>query len=269
VSIAGSVTSYLHVGPTRVRVRTFGEGPPLLLIMGLGANLNMWEPLVPYLPGRHLVMFDFPGTGGSGLSWLPPTMGYNALFLHRHLRKLGYGRLDVLGYSWGGVLAQHLAIQHPRSVRRLILASTNAGLGSQPPPWRVTTRMLTARRYYSRTYFKEAAPIIYGGRYRRDPKLLDAEFRRRVGRPPSPWGYVAQLTAIMSYSSLPALPLVSAPTLVLAGADDPIVGSFNPKLLSRMIRHATLRVVPDAGHLMLLDSPEIVAPIIEDFLVVE
>jgi acyl-CoA synthetase (AMP-forming)/AMP-acid ligase II len=88
----------------------------VVLIMGIGGNLDMWDPLVPHLPGRELVMFDFPGTGNSGKSWLPLTMACNAWFVKKLLRVLGHSRVDVLGYSWGGVLAQHLAIQHPGSV---------------------------------------------------------------------------------------------------------------------------------------------------------
>jgi poly(3-hydroxyalkanoate) depolymerase len=262
----GDDTSFVHIGPIRVRVRVVGHGPPLLMIMGIGGNLDMWEPLVARLPDRQLVMFDFPGTGGSSTSWLPPSMALNAAFTGVLLRKLGYGRVDVLGYSWGGILAQQLAIQHPHRVRRLILAATSVGLGGRPPGLKVTARMLTPRRYYSRAYFTRIAPSIYGGRYRRDQGLVDAEVGRRIGRPPSPLGYASQLTAVMTYSSLPGLPFISAPTLVLAGADDPMISTFNPRLMAKLLRHATLRVIPDAGHLLLVDSPEIAAPLIEDFL---
>jgi pimeloyl-ACP methyl ester carboxylesterase len=266
VEVTASGTSFVRVGPTRVRVRITGQGPPLLLIMGIGGNLGMWDPLVAHLPGRQLVMFDFPGTGGSSPSWMAPTMAHNALFTRLLLRKLGYGRLDVLGYSWGGLLAQHLAIQHPVVIRRLVLAGTTVGWGGIPPGPLVTGRMMTPRRYYSRSYFTKVAPAIYGGRFRRDPERVRDEVGRRIGRPPSLWGYAAQLTAVMTYSSLPGLPLVQAPTLIVAGGDDPIINSFNPRLMARMLRHSTLHLVPDAGHLVLLDSPEVVGPVIDGFL---
>lgn len=254
------------VGPTRVRVRTSGSGQPLLMIMGIGGNLDMWAPLARRLTGRQLIMFDFPGTGGSGMSCLPPTMGANALFLRWLLGRLDLPRIDVLGYSWGGVLAQQLAIQHPHSVRRLVLAGTTFGLGAVPPNLKVAARMLTPRRYYSREYFAKVAPELYGGRFRHDAGLVNDEANRRIGRPPAVAGYAAQLMAVMSYSSLPGLPFVSAPTLILAGDDDPIVAAANHKVMARLIRHSTLRIIPGAGHLLLLDSPEIVAPIIVDHL---
>jgi poly(3-hydroxyoctanoate) depolymerase len=266
VTVEPDGTRYVRIGPGRIRVRIVGEGPPLLLIMGIGGNLNMWEPLVKELTGRQLVMFDFPGTGWSDRAWHPPAMGYNALFVRLLIRKLGYGRMDVVGFSWGGLLAQHLAVQHPSSVRRLILASTAVGLGGRPGSPRVLTRMVTPRRYYSSAYFKRVAPTLYGGRSRDPDAALDQDARRRAARPPSLVGYASQLLATAGYSTVPVLPLIQVPTLVLAGDDDPIIPTVNPRLLARLIPNATLKVLEGSGHLLLLDSADIVAPLIEDFL---
>ncbi|MCW2621043.1 MAG: alpha/beta fold hydrolase [Frankiales bacterium] len=257
---------YVRVGPIRIRVRIVGEGPPLLMIMGLGGNLNMWDPLVAELPGRQLILFDFPGTGWSGQSCLPPTMGSNALIVRLMLRALGYGRVDVVGYSWGGLLAQHLAVQHPGSVRRLVLAATTPGLGGRPPALRTLSRMVTPRRYYSADYYGKVAPTLYGGRHRTPLSAHDEEVRRRTARPPSLIGYASQLMAVAGYSTIPVLPLINAPTLVLAGDDDPIVPTFNPRLIARLIPGATLRILPGSGHLLLLDSPELAGPLIASFL---
>lgn len=259
-------TFFVKAGPTRVRVRVQGSGPPLLLIMGIGGNLDMWAPLAQRLTERELIMFDFPGTGGSSLSWLPPTMGANALFVRTLLRNLGYGRVDVLGYSWGGVLAQHLAFQHRACVDRLVLVATAVGLGGIAPRPAIAARLLTPRRYYSRSYFAKVAPHIYGGRFRTDPDLARREAGRRVGRPPGHLGYAAQLIAMSGYSSLPGLPFIGARTLILAGDDDPIAVPANQRLLARVIRTAQLHIVRDAGHLLLLESPDVAALIVERFL---
>jgi poly(3-hydroxyalkanoate) depolymerase len=257
---------FIDVAQTRVRVRITGTGPPLLMVMGIGGNLDMWAPLTSRLTGRRLIMFDFPGTGGSGASWLPPTMAANVRFTRALLDRLKLDRVDVLGYSWGGMLAQHLAVRHPSTVRRLVLASTTVGLGGRPPDLRVIARMLTPRRYYSRSYFVRIAPDLYGGRFRTDPQLANAEAGRRIGRPPSVLGYAAQLLTLAGYSTLPGLPFISAPTLILAGDDDPIVPLVNQRILARLIRGSKLTIVPGAGHLLLLDSPELIAPVIDRFL---
>lgn len=259
-------TTFVRIGATRVRVRTAGEGPPLLMLMGIGGNLGMWRPLVPHLGQRQLVMVDFPGTGGSSMSFLPPTMGWNALLVRILLRRLGFGPVDVLGYSWGGVLAQQLAIQHPRAVRRLVLAATTVGVGAAPPSLRIARHLLTSRRYYSRSYFEAVAPTIYGGRYRTDRAMVESQAGERLRRPPNRVGYLAQLAAVASYSSLPGLPIVGARTLVLAGGDDPMVPLVNARLIARCIPNSTLEVLRDAGHLLLMDSPEVAGPIIDRFL---
>jgi poly(3-hydroxyoctanoate) depolymerase len=255
----------LNEQPRRAVVR-WSTAPDTLLLMGIGGNLDMWQPLERRLLGRQLIMFDFPGTGGSSLEFLPPTMGWNALLVRLLLRRLGLGRVDVLGYSWGGILAQHLAVQHPGSVRRLILVATGVGLGGLPPSPRTASRLVTPRRYYSRSYFRLVAPSLYGGRYRHDPAMVEAHAAQRLARPPSRYGYWSQLAALIGYSTLPALPFINAPTLIVAGDDDPIVPTLNPRLMAWAIRHSKLAVISGAGHLMMVDSPEPVARIVEDFL---
>ncbi len=258
-------TFFVTVGRTKVRVRTQGTGAPLLMIMGIGGNLDMWAPLAARLTGRELIMFDFPGTGGSSLLRQPPTMVGNALFTRSLVRRLGHEQVDVLGYSWGGMLAQQLAIQHSGVVRRLVLAATGPGLGGSPPSPQVAARMLTPRRYYSRRYFAQVAGELYGGRMRHRRDLVAAEVHRRTSRPPGLAGYTAQLLAA-TYTSLPGLRFISAPTLIVGGDDDPIVAIRNQRLLARGIRGSELHVVPGAGHLLLVDSPGVVAPVIEEFL---
>src|ERR1700759_525184 len=81
--------TYVTMGVGRVRVRIVGQGAPLLLLMGIGGHLDMWRPLADRLPQRQLVMFDFPGTGGSSLPWFPPTMAFGALFVRKLLQRLG------------------------------------------------------------------------------------------------------------------------------------------------------------------------------------
>jgi pimeloyl-ACP methyl ester carboxylesterase len=130
----------------------------------------------------------------------------------------------------------------------------------------VLSRLATPRRYYSRSYFRDVAPGLYGGRYRSDATMVDTHAAHRMGRPPSPIGYLAQLTALSGYSTLPGLPFITARTLILAGGDDPIVDTLNPRLIACDIRHSQLTILPDAGHLLLVDSPEIAAPLINKFL---
>ena len=88
----------------------------------------------------------------------------------------------------------------------------------------------------------------------------------RRSRPPTPWGYISQLYAVAGWSSLPWLHRIAAPTLVVTGAKDPIVPPINARLLGARIPNSTVHVVPDSGHLLLMDRAALTAQIISDFL---
>jgi poly(3-hydroxyalkanoate) depolymerase len=252
----------------RLRVAVHGSGAPLLLLMGIGGNLDMWTPLVDALPPRTIqtIAVDAPGTGGSTGYRLPRRMPGLARTMERMLDALGYERVDVLGVSFGGVLAQQLAHQYPARVRRLVLAATGPGLGGVPGSPRVLLRMVTPRRYRQPDYFRQIAGELYGGAARRDPDATLHGSLARFAHPPSGAGYLAQLYAIAGWTSLPWLHRLAAPTLVLHGDDDPIVPLVNGRLLARLIPAATLRVVPGGGHLFLLDRPAELAAVVTSFL---
>jgi pimeloyl-ACP methyl ester carboxylesterase len=124
----------LRVGSATHRVATWGQGPPLLLLNGIGGNIEMWEALALRLPGRQLIMIAMPGTGGSPALRLPLRMSGYATLVIGVLDQLGIERTDVLGYSWGGALAQQPAHHAPGRVRALVLAATVPGLGGHRRP---------------------------------------------------------------------------------------------------------------------------------------
>jgi poly(3-hydroxyalkanoate) depolymerase len=247
----------------RVGIRP-GASPALLLFNGIGASLELLEPFVAALPDREVVAFDVPGSGGSPASLLPYRFAGLARLAHGLLVELGYNDpIDVLGVSWGGALAQTFAFQFPSHSRKLVLASTSPGVLMVPGRLSVLTKLLSPRRYVDPDFLRAFGGQIYGGAYRRDPDLL-----RRHGhalRAPSNRGYWNQLAAAAGWTSLPWLPLLTQPTLIMHGSDDPIVPLINAKILSMLIRRAELHVVDD-GHLFLVSKAEDVAPVIHRFL---
>lgn len=253
---------FVSAGAARLRVATRGEGPPLLLLNGIGGNTAMWEPLASRLRDRRLVMVDMPGTGGSPPLAVPLRMAGYARMVVRLLDQLGLERVDVLGYSWGGALAQQLARTAPTRVRSLVLAATIPGVGGRPPaPW-VIGLMATPARYYSRTYLRLVAPLVFGSA----PGLADdasGEARRR--QPPTMRGYAQQLYAISGWSSRPWLRQLSVPALVVAGSRDPLVPARNALILSQALAGARLHVV-EGGHLFMLEQPAEAAAVVTGFL---
>ena len=254
---------FVRVDGLRVRVAVSGEGPPLLLIMGLLGNLSLWDPLREQLPGVQIISFDAPGVGRSDVPMLPMSMTALARWTDRLVAELGFARVDVLGLSFGGALAQQLARAAPARVRRLVLAATSCGLGGVPGSPLALQRLFDPRVILSRRGLERASPLLFGGRAGRDPRRV---MELPWGRPPSLRGYAWQLAAISAWSSLPWLHRLPHETLILAGDDDPLVPVLNAQMLRACIPRAQLRVIRGGGHLFLLDSAEDVAPLIAAFL---
>ena len=239
--------------------------PPLLLCNGIGASLEALQPLVDALdPRRGVVRFDVPGVGGSPPPPVPYTMAGLASWIGALMTRLGHPTYDVLGLSWGGGLAQQLAFQHRRRVRRVVLVATGTGSLMVPAHPRVLATMLTPRRHRDAAYAARVAPRIYGGTMRTDPER-GARLLHEATRAGSRRGYYLQLLAGAGWSSLPALPLIKQPTLVMAGDDDPIIPLVNGRVIARLLPRSRLHVYR-GGHLGILTESDELGPVIDDFL---
>ena len=239
-------------GPTR---------RPLVLVNGIGASLELFDPLVEELdPQREVIRFDVPGIGGSPLACVPLPMAVLAAMLSNALEQLGHARVDVLGLSWGGGIAQQFALQHPGKVGRLALVSTGTGAMMVPARLSVLAKMLTPRRYNDRSYRREAGAEIYVGE---EQGLVEALFARVSQVAPA--AYLHQLIALATWTSLPVLPFIAAPTLLLAGRRDPVIPVVNVHIMAALLPRATMHL-HDGGHLGLLTRPRDLGPVLERFL---
>jgi poly(3-hydroxyalkanoate) depolymerase len=244
------------------------SGPPLLLINGIGANLEVFDPFIKALNkvGRKkigTIRFDVPGVGGSPPTLFPSCFRGLARLVAQMLDVIGHQEVDVLGISWGGGLAQQFAHQYPQRCRRLVLVATSTGAISVPGRLSVLAKLLSPRRYLQPSYLASIAPTLYGGIFRQRPDLARAYAHHL--RAPDGLGYYQQLLAGVGWTSLPWLHQLRQPTLILAGDDDPIVPPINARVMARLIPHARLSIV-NGGHLLLLTEKEQVAPLVYQFL---
>lgn len=248
--------AYVRAAGLRLRVGRHGAGRPLLLITGIGANLDMWAPFARLAGGRELIAFDPPGAGLSQRPRWPLRMRGLADVVRELLDALGLERVDVLGYSFGGALAQELARRAPDRVRRLVLCATAPGLGGTPPRPLAALMLATPARYYHPRLLALTVPHIAGGRTAREPAALAEQAAARLHRPPDPLGYAYQLYAVAGWSSLPWLHRVEHPSLIVAGEKDPSVPLRNARLLAARLPDARVHIVKGGGHLFLLDEPQ-------------
>jgi poly(3-hydroxyalkanoate) depolymerase len=253
-----------HTVQVSVRRGTEPGRPPLVLCNGIGARLELLQPFVDQVDPRiEVIRFDVPGVGGSPAARVPYTFAGLAWLLGKVLSRLGYDAFDVLGISWGGGLAQQVAFQYPRRCRRVVLVSTGTGSLMVPAHPRVLAKMITPRRYVEPEYAMSIAAELYGGRLRDEPALVRELLHDRAMV--SRRGYVMQLLAGAGWTSLPALPLIRQPVLILAGSDDPIVPLVNARIMHRLLPHSLLHVYDD-GHLGLVTLADQLGPLVADFL---
>jgi pimeloyl-ACP methyl ester carboxylesterase len=255
-----------RIAGLRLYVRECGDGYPLLLINGLGGNAEMWGPAERRLSqGARTIVFDAPGTGRSSTSPFPLPLPAVARLLGRLLDELGHQRVDVLGYSLGGVMAQQLARSAPQRVRRLALVGTSCGWGSAPPDVASLALISTPARYLSPTLYKATSHLLDGGRRFRDPELKRAQAKARNAHPPSFAGYAQQLLQGSTWSSLHWSWSLRMPTLVIGGECDRLVPPANALLLAHRLPHSRVHVLPGEGHLMLFDPESGALPLLADF----
>ena len=253
----------------RVRIRRAPAptDPPLLVLNGIGAALDLLDPFVDALPAdRDVIRLDPPGVGGSPDVVLPYHLTTFAPVVGDLVTALGHDRVDVLGYSWGGELAQQLAVARPAQVRRLVLVATTTGALSVPASPRVLSRFFLPRWPDDPAAALAVAADLYGGTVRSHPERAAAALESIAGSlHRSRRGYALQLAATVGWTSLPVLRLIRAPTLVVAGDDDPIIPPLNATILGRGIPDARVVHHP-SGHLAIVTEAQELAGAVEEFL---
>jgi poly(3-hydroxyalkanoate) depolymerase len=253
----------------RVAVRR-GLAPnpvPLLFFNGIGASLDLIQTFIEALdPEIEVITFDVPGVGGSPDPTFPFRFSGLAKLTTKILDHFNYGKVDVIGISWGGFLAQQFAHDYPQRCRKLILAATSSGFLAVPPSLKVLALMSNPKRYTDSEYSAKIAPDIYGGQFRTNPELAVEHAKKMQSKTSSSTvGYYYQVSAVYYWSSIFWLHRIKQPTLVLAGNDDPLIPLANMNFIAGRIPNSELHVFDD-GHLFLLTDLDASVPLIEKFL---
>jgi pimeloyl-ACP methyl ester carboxylesterase len=244
----------------RIAWERVGEGPPLLLIHGLGYARWGWEPVVePLSRSFELLLFDNRGIGESDAPPGPYTAAGLADDALQVLDEAAVERAHVLGTSLGGMVAQELALADPDRVDRLVLACTTAGGGrSFPMPERTVRLMQTGASL--REFVENAlAP---------DPDEAIVErilsHREATAQPLEAWS--AQAAAGMGFDAFDRLGRIAAPTLILQGTDDAVVDPRNAELLAQQLPDARVELFERGGHLFFWEQPDRFVECVREFL---
>lgn len=252
-------TELITIGRHRVRVSRRDAnlpGTPLLLCNGVGAEYTLWDRFRSAL-NRPTIAFDVR----SGHLGTRPSIRTYAHFVRQVLKQLDVDEVDVLGMSWGGMLAQQLAHDHPEVVRRIVLASTTPGFLSVPAKPSSSLALMSPSRHSER--MNEVITKIYGGDFLNDPSLVR---KLRLVRPIHEATYRRQLWATVGWTSVPWLPTVRQETLILHADDDPVIPVVNSRWMSWLMPRSRRVVVPGGGHLFLFTRSAEYADVVSSFL---
>lgn len=230
---------------------------------GIGSTIEALEPFAEKLEGTEIIAFDVPGTGGSTGTLLPYRMHNLSNLVAHILMKLGYEQVDVLGVSWGGILAQQFARDFPQRCRRLILAATTIGMFAIPGNPLALLKFALSARLRDPEYLIRNAGNIFGGVFRTNPEYARHHVRDIMA--PQTLGYAWQVLALQGWTSVHWLFLLRQPTLIMVGNDDPLVPPVNGRIMKAIIPDARLAIL-DCGHLFLLTQGNLVASLIKGFL---
>ena len=271
---AGQI-SYSVSGPTEAT-----ESSQTLLMIGGGGSGALWfehgrggagatRRLLPHLARRHrAIVFDNRGNGASSPAHKGLTMADMVDDALAVLDAAGVQKAHVIGASMGGMIAQHLALDHRDRVRSLVLAGTTAGGRREAPNLRLMAALLLRPLVGESRTFPILAPAFYSQRTRRDEReRLDEDMRIRSSdrvRTRTPF---LQAAAIAGHDTRARLhELEGVPTLVVHGLEDRVTSPEHGRELARLIPGAWLVEIPGAGHVLVTDAEDQVATTVVDHL---
>jgi 3-oxoadipate enol-lactonase len=273
--------SIAKVGANELFYEAHGEGDPLLLIMGLAADSTAWLFQVPEL-ARHYrtIVFDNRGVGRSSKPRGPYTIHEMADDAAGLLDVIGIERAHVVGVSMGGMIAQELALRHPKRVRGLVLGCTFP----EPDAEAERQRQFSLARFGGRVtasgeteidvsavdplmLFQHLLPRVFNQSFidRELPKLLQI-FGGALQYGFSLEAILGQVEAIMGHRATDRLREITAPTLVITGDADLLVSPANSDVLARSIPGAKLVKIPGGSHGFNFETPDVFNREVIDFL---
>ncbi len=259
----------VKVGDINMYYEIHGEGEPLVLIPGMGANVERAFMDIPVFSRVYkVVAFDPRGAGRTDAPAIPYTIKMMADDLAGLLDVINIESAHIHGSSMGGMIAQELALHYADRVRSLILACTGFGwvhgVPANEPLQSVVKRMQSLpmeERIMERLRLNMSQEFIDN-----NPELIQRLVTKMMEHPASPQGQMGQMQADMSFDTYDRLPQIKAPTLVIHGEADRMIPVENARILASRIPGAELVTFKNMGHLFGFEAFEEVKPIILDFL---
>jgi pimeloyl-ACP methyl ester carboxylesterase len=247
VTIAGHDLFYVH--------RTSAEGDPsLLFIHGAGGTHRHWGHQLQGLKGANRYAVDLPGHDGSAAGGQASIAGYAQVIVEL-LDALHLDRATLVGHSMGGAISQYLALEHPQRVERLVLVGTGARL-----------RVLPILLEGLLQHFGSTVEMMLDWAYSSNCSSEIRQLGRKEWLENEPSVVHGDFAACDNFDVMGKLGKISCPALVLCGEDDMLTPPKYAHYLQDSIPGASLSIIPEAGHMVMVEQPELVNRAIAEFL---
>ena len=255
----------LDVNGITVRYLVEGSGPWLTLSHSLSCDLTMWDELAAALaPTFTVLRYDTRGHGGSSA----PAGAYSFEQLTADavglLDALKVERTHFLGLSMGGMIGQHLALAHPARLDKLVIANSTSRIPPEAGPlW--DERIAIVRGQGGAGVVEGTLGRWFTPGFRTARPDLTARIGKLIAETP-PAGYIGCASAIRALDITARIPAIAAPTLVIAGADDPGTPPAMSQVIADAIPGARLEIIQSASHLSCIEQPAEFLRLVADFL---
>ncbi len=241
--------------------------PPLLMVRGLARTARHWGSIVGQLSDRfRVVVFDNRGIGRSSIPLPPYSTNAMADDAAAVLDAAGLESAHVFGVSLGGMIAQKVALRHPKRLRSLVLGCTRAGRAAPRLPIPAVASLVSSMRLSPERAVVETAPLILSRSFiAKNPQVPQRWAELARSEPPTRRGVFGQLLAAARHDATRRLKEIRVPVLAITGDVDRLIPPVCSEDLVRRLPDARLETLPGVGHDFPTEMPQRTAELLADF----
>lgn len=273
--------NFAEINGLKLSYQIYGTGIPIIFIHGYGTKKEVWKPQIKDISRKYqAITFDLRGTGESDRPDIPYTMKMLAEDIRGLMNVLGIKKAHIVGRSFGGMIAQHLALMYPTIVDKLILIATN--YGRKNTDWVDVAKNGRLEEIETIPHnpikaFKQKSKWVFYIKFRKemenDPakKFYDSFsmndlIKESTINPSKPQDIINQAEAMKTHYTLESLHKIDNETLLIAASHDRQTPVSVMAEMRDRIPNSELKVIQDAGHFMTLSRAGEVNNLILDFL---
>ena len=257
----------ISIGDAELATWTTGTGEPVLLVSGLGGRAVFWDPVIPAFAKQfRVITHDHRGTGSSTKSQITYSVGQMAKDVLALMDALEIERAHMVGHSTGGAITQHIALNHPERLNRIVLSATWPG----PHPYfqtyfklrRDVLTKIGPEAYLTDGTLKVLSPASLAD----DPDLLTRTVADRLKAFPGVEIEASRIDAVLGHDLRDHVANITHPTLIICAADDEVTPLFFSEELAQRMQGAALHKFDTGGHFFPQVHPKYYAAAVTGFL---